>query len=112
MDASRGRVAPQGSASCGRIAAREPNRTRFKENNKSGTQRWGCPASGSHPDVMCALKSGSEEQKFIGEQPPEWVGAETGGCCGSRPHCPARRVNREKLPALAMSGRPLTGLCT
>ncbi len=49
-----------------RIGAREPYLAHLKENNKSGTQRWGCPASGSHPAVMCALKPRSEQVTFLG----------------------------------------------
>lgn len=49
-----------------RIAARETYRARNKGINASGTQRWGCPASGSHPAVICALKPRSEENKYIG----------------------------------------------
>ncbi|MCK5927959.1 MAG: hypothetical protein KAG80_07170 [Nocardioides sp.] len=49
-----------------RIAARDTYRARNKGINNSGTQRWGCPASGSHPAVICALKPRSEENKFIG----------------------------------------------
>jgi hypothetical protein len=49
-----------------RIDARETYRARNKGINASGTQRWGCPASGSHPAAICALKPRSEENKFIG----------------------------------------------
>lgn len=49
-----------------RIGARGTYRARNKGTNGSGTQRWGCPASGSHPAVICALKPRSEENKFIG----------------------------------------------
>ncbi|GAA1150797.1 hypothetical protein [Nocardioides aquiterrae] len=49
-----------------RIEAREAYRARFKGTNKSGSQRWGCAASGSHPAVMCALKPKSEEKPMIG----------------------------------------------
>jgi hypothetical protein len=49
-----------------RIDARNTYRARNKGSNPSGTQRWGCPASGSHPAVICALKPRSEENKFIG----------------------------------------------
>ena len=59
-----------------RITERVTYRARFKGMNRprkddvdgeqSGTQRWGCPASGSRPGVMCSLKTGSEKQQFIG----------------------------------------------
>jgi hypothetical protein len=49
-----------------RIAARQAYRARFKGTSTSGNQRWGCPASGAHPGVMCALKPKSEEKPFIG----------------------------------------------
>lgn len=49
-----------------RIAARETYRARFKGANKSGSQRWGCAASGAHPSVICPLKPKSEEKAFIG----------------------------------------------
>lgn len=49
-----------------RIKARETYRARNRGENASGTQRWGCPASGSHPATICALKPRSEENKFIG----------------------------------------------
>jgi hypothetical protein len=49
-----------------RITARETHRARFKGLNKSGTERWGCPASGSHPAAICPLKPKSEEQAWIG----------------------------------------------
>lgn len=49
-----------------RIKARESYSARFKGTNASGTERYGCPASGSHPSVICALKPKSEDQKFIG----------------------------------------------
>lgn len=49
-----------------RISARGAYRARLKGTNTSGNQRWACPASGSHPSVICALKSRSEDHKFIG----------------------------------------------
>lgn len=59
-----------------RIAERATYRVRFKGWNRPredndgnehiGTQRWGCPASGAHPGVMCELKERSEKQQFIG----------------------------------------------
>ncbi|QSR29128.1 hypothetical protein CFI00_01155 [Nocardioides sp. S5] len=49
-----------------RIASRETYRARNKGMNDSGTQRWGCPASGAHPAVICALKPRSVEKKMIG----------------------------------------------
>lgn len=48
------------------IAERENYRARYKDTNTSGKQRYGCPASGSHPAVVCALKPKSEENPFIG----------------------------------------------
>lgn len=48
------------------MTARDTYRARFKGSNDSGTQRWGCPASGAHPAIMCANKPRSEEDKFIG----------------------------------------------
>lgn len=49
-----------------RIENRAPYRARLKGNNTSGSQRWGCAASGSYPSVICANKEKSEEKKFIG----------------------------------------------
>lgn len=49
-----------------RIKARATYRAKYKGSNTSGTQRWGCPASGNNPGVMCALKPKSEAKPFIG----------------------------------------------
>jgi hypothetical protein len=49
-----------------RIDARETYRARFKGSNKSGSQRWSCAASGSHPSVICENKEKSKEKPFIG----------------------------------------------
>lgn len=49
-----------------RITARAAHRARFKGTNSSGTTRWGCPASGSHPASTCPLKPKSQDHLFIG----------------------------------------------
>ncbi|MFC6285526.1 hypothetical protein ACFP3Q_06300 [Nocardioides sp. GCM10027113] len=49
-----------------RIAARETYRARFKGTNKSGSQRWSCAASGTHPSVICENKDKSKQNPFIG----------------------------------------------
>lgn len=53
-----------------RIAARDTYRARNKGINASGTQRWGCPASGSHPAVLCAVKDLHKKKNADGTPPP------------------------------------------
>ncbi len=60
-----------------RIAARETYRARNKGINASGTQRWGCPASGTNPAVLCAVKDLHKEKNEDGtlvKPPKKFIG--------------------------------------